>query len=256
MKNLASVLTAAALATALAGCETNPSKPDTDNGSNAPRALGATTVKPTTNNAPTAVPPAVLKWNDESCNKDGLTENKIRTDAVCVRIIESGVSTSKTKPSGSAPAPTAYALKVSLSECGVTHTAGGLLQSAGGLLGGLAGKLGAAATAGANRVAGGGIAGRAAGEATTAVTGSTTQRGQAVANDTQKTLTDACKTQITNFISDDFKPAIAGLSKAFGEAHPGYKAVYNVTSELPEVHNKALQMAAGQTAPTRGLERK
>jgi hypothetical protein len=144
---------------------------------------------------------------------------------------------------------------VTLSECGATNAAAGILQSAGDLLGGITGKLGTAAKAAANRTAGGGIAGRAAGEATTAVTGSTNQRGQAVASDTQKTLTDGCQTQIKNFINDDFKPAIPGLSKAFTEAHPGYKAVYSVTSELPAVHNAALQAAAGQTTPTRAPAR-
>lgn len=291
MKNLATVIATATASAALTGClATAPTTPDTNSGPNVPRAIATTpAASASAPVAQAAAKAATFQWNDESCNAE-LTENKIRQDKVCIRLVEGFAQTTApvataatpsradtrknampgTKTAGNtntaptvaaAPTTTAkidankpqtvYTLKADFSECGitagnVTGTAGNVLGGLGSVLGGLGTTVGNAVKQGANRAAGGGIAGRAAGEATGAVVTPATQTGQRTVNDKQTAVATACSTQITNFINGDFKSAITALSNDFTKTHAGAKPAYTITSELPKAYEANLKAVVGE----------
>lgn len=290
MKSLVSVLATATASAALTGCLATAPTTQDNSGSNAPRALATTPAA--TAAAPVAPKAAAIKWNDESCNKTNLTENTINTDKVCVRLVQgfatvapAAKATTTTRNTTAAdrknPAkaiPTAaaaqsttatidttkpqtvFAASFSLTECTKTAnaatTAGNVLGGIGNVLGGFGNTLGKAATQAANRTAGGGLAGRAAAEATGSVVNPVTQNGQRAANNKQTEVTTACSTQISNVINGDFKTAITGLSEDFSKTNNGAKAAYTVTSELPKAYETQLKAAVGEpTVQTRSLQR-
>lgn len=273
MKNLASVLALAA-ATAVTGCATNPTQQETANNpnNNTPRPLSsAPAAKPATSAGKTAIPAANIGWNDPSCDKDmtmgSAKANVAGASDVCIRLAVDGTpkqqpistTTSKradrkaatpttTPTSSPAPDTNIYTLKVAFSECGVatsnayqtaTNVLGGIADGIGGFL-----KRGAVIAAGT--AAGGGVTGRAAKEATQTATGAATRAGRGAATSQKDAAPAACHSQITNFINNDFKAAIAKISTDYATAHPGYTATYTLTSELPANYENMLKAVVGQ----------
>ncbi len=273
MKNLASVLALAA-ATAVTGCATNlpqqgaASNPD----NNTPRPLSsAPAAKPATSAGKTAIPAANIGWNDPSCDKDmtmgSAKANVAGASDVCIRLAVDGtpkqhpISTTASKRADrkaatptttptSSPAPDTniYTLKVAFSECGIATS--NAYQTATNVLGGIADGIGGFLQRGANTAAGGGLAGRAAKEATQTATGTATRAGRGAATSQKDAATAACHSQITNFINNDFKAAIAKISTDYATAHLGYTATYTLTSELPANYENMLKAVVGQ--PTAG----